>query len=224
MVWPIPSFEVDIPFTDITISDTGISLDTPVGPATIGYTGDIDLPYGQETTVAEIILQPDTPERVVDVWLEGLEDLGGTVTDIADPVIPDTAGQTAGGILGFLWGGPVGAGVGVASAEWLGGVYDVWRDPDQSPLTPYAEAYVDWYEEGTPTERAVDVILEAGSGVGQEIEDIVTGSLETVPAIIEAGGTAGALLIEPLAEPTGEFLESLILPAVALGGLYILTK
>ena len=95
-------------------------------------------------------------------------------------------------------------------------------------ITPYAESYVDWYEEGTPVERAVDVVFEAGAGVGQEVEDIAVATAETVPAIIEAGGTAGATIIgsvlDPITEPLGEGIEKLIVPAAIVGGAYLLLK
>jgi len=80
-----------------------------------------------------------------------------------------------------------------------------------------AKKYVDWYEEQTPTERIIEEFTDIGTGTGQEIEDILTGT-------IAATGGAVSGIIEPLAKPTGEFLESLILPAAAVAGLYIFLK
>lgn len=105
-------------------------------------------------------------------------------------------------------------------------------DPTTSPLTPYAEAYVDWYEGDTGTAEFIsdpigtiaEGIIEVGSGTGQEIEDIVTGGLETVPAIVESAGTAGATIIEPIADAGGDLLEDLAVPIAILGGAYLLTR
>jgi len=80
-----------------------------------------------------------------------------------------------------------------------------------------AKKYVDWYEEQTPTERILEELTDIGTGTGQEIEDILTGS-------IAATGGAISGIIEPIAKPTGDFLESLILPAAAVAGLYIFLK
>jgi len=80
-----------------------------------------------------------------------------------------------------------------------------------------ATKYVEWYEEQTPTERILEELTDIGTGTGQEIEDILTGS-------IAATGGAISGIIEPIAKPTGDFLESLILPAAAVAGLYIFLK
>jgi len=80
-----------------------------------------------------------------------------------------------------------------------------------------AKQYTEWYQEATPSERIGEFLIDVGTGTGQEIEDILVGSI---------GATGGAIsgIIEPLAKPTGEFLESLILPAAAVAGLYIFLK
>jgi len=80
-----------------------------------------------------------------------------------------------------------------------------------------AKAYTEWYQEATPSERIGEFLIDVGTGTGQEIEDILTGT-------IAATGGAVSGIIEPLAKPTGEFLESLILPAAAVAGLYIFLK
>jgi hypothetical protein len=207
----IPDFSITIPFTDVTITESGIDVGTPVGTVTTDYTGEISLPYGQTTTVGEILSEAEPSDftqpilDVTDDWYESAVAGAGSVAQL------HAEGQAQQVDLGDL--------VSSLSSGW-----DWISDPSTSPLTPYAEAYVGWYEEGSPLERTVDQITEWGSGTGQEIEDIITGGLETVPAIVEAGGTAGATILEPLAKPTGDFLESLILPATLLGGAYILLK
>jgi len=212
MVWPIPEFEISVPFTDITITDEGVEYSSPIGTVSTTYSGDIDLPYGGSTTVTEVVSQADLSDvtapilDITDDWFQGAVEGAGALGQA------HAQGQAQQIDLSDLV-----SGIENPFSGWF-------SDPTTSPLTPYAEAYVDWYQTGTPTERAVDVLTDWGSGTGQEIEDIVTGGLETVPAIIEAGGTAGATILEPIAQPTGEFLESLILPATILGGAYILLK
>jgi hypothetical protein len=207
----IPDFSLTIPFTDVTITESGVEVGTPVGTVTTDYTGQINLPYGQTTTVGEILSEAE-PSDFVAPFSDLAETVTGDLSDLATTPYTGTGSQSI---------DLSGIGDIVESVNPFTGWFS---DPSTSPLTPYAEAYVDWYQTGTPVERAVDVIFEAGSGTGQEIEDIITGGLEQVPPIVESLGTAGATIIEPIAEPTGDFLESLILPATLLGGAYILLK
>jgi hypothetical protein len=202
------SFDFAIPFTPYTLTESGIEVDSPVGTVTVDYTGGIDLPYGQETTVAEVLSEAEP------------EDFIAPILDVTD----DWYESAVSGAGALAQAHAQGQAEQVDLGDLVGSIWDTWSDPATSPITPYAEAYVDWYQTGTPVERALDQITDWGSGTGQEIEDIVTGGLETVPAIVEAGGTAGATILKPLAEPTGDFLESLILPATILGGAYILLK
>lgn len=88
-------------------------------------------------------------------------------------------------------------------------------------LTPYAEAYVDWYETATPVERAVDVAQEIGTGIATETTDLIT---ETIEATAVPIATIGETIVQPIAEETGDVLEGLILPAAIIGGAVLLLK
>jgi len=88
-------------------------------------------------------------------------------------------------------------------------------------LIPYAEAYTDWYEEATPTERIVDVAQEIGTGIATETTDLITESIEATAVPI---ATIGETIVQPIAEETGDVLEGLILPAAIIGGAVLLLK
>jgi hypothetical protein len=88
-------------------------------------------------------------------------------------------------------------------------------------ITPYAEAYVDWYEAGTPVERAVDVAQEIGTGIATETTDLIT---ETIEATAVPIATIGETIVQPIAEETGDVLEGLILPIALVGGALLLLK
>jgi len=88
-------------------------------------------------------------------------------------------------------------------------------------ITPYAEAYVDWYEAGTPVERALDVAQEIGTGIATETTDLITETIEATAIPIAA---VGETIVQPLAEETGDVLEGLILPAAIIGGAVLLLK
>jgi len=87
--------------------------------------------------------------------------------------------------------------------------------------TPYAKAYVDWYETATPVERAVDVAQEIGTGIATETTDLIT---ETIEATAVPIATIGETIVQPIAEETGDVLEGLILPAAIIGGAVLLLK
>jgi hypothetical protein len=96
-------------------------------------------------------------------------------------------------------------------------VSDSWRDI----ITPYAEAYTDWYEAGTPVERAVDVLQETGTGIATETTDLIT---ETIEATAVPIAVVGETIVQPLAEETGDVLESLAIPIALVGGAILLLK
>jgi len=100
---------------------------------------------------------------------------------------------------------------------FTGEVKDNWRDI----ITPYAEAYTDWYETATPVERAVDVAQEIGTGIATETTDLIT---ETIEATAVPIATIGETIVQPIAEETGDVLEGLILPAAIIGGAVLLLK
>jgi len=88
-------------------------------------------------------------------------------------------------------------------------------------LTPYAEAYTEWYETATPVERAVDVAQEIGTGIATETTDLIT---ETIEATAVPIATIGETIVQPIAEETSDVLEGLILPAAIIGGAVLLLK
>jgi len=88
-------------------------------------------------------------------------------------------------------------------------------------LTPYAEAYTEWYETATPVERVVDVAQEIGTGIATETTDLIT---ETIEATAVPIATIGETIVQPIAEETGDVLEGLILPAAIIGGAVLLLK
>ena len=77
MSWPIPEFEISVPFTNVTITDEGVEYSSPIGTVSTTYSGDIDLPYGQSTTVAEVVSEADLSDvtapivDITDDWFQG---------------------------------------------------------------------------------------------------------------------------------------------------------
>ena len=111
-------------------------------------------------------------------------------------------------------------------AEWITADTEPVFTEEQSStiddwLTPYAEAYVDWYEEGTPVERGLDVAQEIGTGLAEETSNIITEGIEATAVPIAA---IGETIVEPLAAETGDVLESLAIPIALVGGAILLLK
>ena len=69
MAWPkVPSFEIAIPFTPITLSDEGLTIDTGIGPATLsgqGLTGPLGIDLSPTETAEAIV---STVPEVIDQW------------------------------------------------------------------------------------------------------------------------------------------------------------
>jgi len=102
-------------------------------------------------------------------------------------------------------------------------LFNVFSNPETSPLTPYAEAYVDWYEGDTTTAEFIsDPIGTTTAGVVDVITDVV--GTDIVVGSIEAAATPLAAVLDPITEPIGEGIEKLIVPAAILGGAYLLLK
>jgi len=102
-------------------------------------------------------------------------------------------------------------------------LFNIFSDPDTSPLTPYAEAYVDWYEGDTTTAEFIsDPIGTTTAGTVDVITDIV--GTDIIVGSIEAAATPLAAVLDPITEPIGEGIEKLIVPAAILGGAYLLLK
>jgi len=102
-------------------------------------------------------------------------------------------------------------------------LFNIFSDPSTSPLTPYAEAYVDWYEGDTTTAEFIsDPIGTTTAGVVDVVTDIV--GTDIVVGSIEAAATPLAAILDPITEPIGEGIEKLIVPAAILGGAYLLLK
>jgi len=102
-------------------------------------------------------------------------------------------------------------------------LFNIFSDPSTSPLTPYAEAYVDWYEGDTTTAEFIsDPIGTTTAGVVDVITDVV--GTDIVVGSIEAAATPLAAVLDPITEPIGEGIEKLIVPAAILGGAYLLLK
>ena len=96
-------------------------------------------------------------------------------------------------------------------------VRDSWRDI----ITPYAEAYTDWYEEATPTERIVDTAAEIGTGLATETTDLIT---ETIEATAVPIATIGETIVQPIASEGGDVLKDLAIPIALVGGAILLLK
>ena len=88
-------------------------------------------------------------------------------------------------------------------------------------LTPYAEAYVNWYEEATPTERIVDTAAEIGTGLATETTDLIT---ETIEATAVPIATIGETIVQPIASEGGDVLKDLAIPIALVGGAILLLK
>lgn len=212
MAWPkVPSFEIAIPFTPITLSDEGLTIDTGIGPATLsreGLTGPLGIDLSPTETVEAVV---STVPEVVDQWRS---DTSGAAVNAAESTQEAISGAGATAVDTVS-----GAGSSVfnTGGNWVGDVRATLREA----ATPYAQAYVDWYEAGTPLERLYDAGLGVGSGIGQEVEDLVTGSIESTAVPIAA---AGETIIQPIATTAGDTLETLALPIALIGGALLLTK
>ena len=209
MAWP--KFEIAIPFTPITISDEGIDIDTGIGTATLsgsGLTGPLGLDMSPSEVASEVVSQ--TPE-VVDVWRSELTDKAVNAAESTQQAITGAGASAVDTVSG------AGSSVVSTGSDWVGDVQSSLREG----ITPYAEAYVDWYEEGTPLERLYDAGTGIGSGIGQETQDIITGGIEATAVPITA---AGESIIQPVAAEAGDVLEDLALPLAIIGGALLLTR
>jgi len=94
---------------------------------------------------------------------------------------------------------------------------------DTTFLEDLAQEYVDFIEgDSTTAEFLTDpigVTTEGTIGVVTDVigTDVITGS-------ITAAGGAAAQILDPIAQPVGEGLGKLIVPAAILGGAYLLLK
>jgi len=94
---------------------------------------------------------------------------------------------------------------------------------DQGIWGDLAEGYVEFFEGDSATAQLltdpVDVILGGTADVVTDVlgTDVITGS-------ITAAGGAAAQILDPIAKPVGEGLGKLVVPAVILGGAYLLLK
>jgi len=94
---------------------------------------------------------------------------------------------------------------------------------DTTFLEDLAQEYVDFIEgDSTTAEFLTDpigVTTEGTIGVVTDVigTDVITGS-------ITAAGGAAAQILDPIAQPLGESAGKLLLPAVILGGAYLLLK
>lgn len=172
--------------------------------------------YGEDAPL-EFIAEAVTPEAILAPYTETIIPAAKKVLDTGDDWL---SGAIAGA-------GDIAAAHQEAKEEQVdigdlvADVFNVFSDPSTSPLTPYAEAYVDWYQESTPTERIIDVV---GGGTADLITDVIgtdviTGSISAV-----ADPLFSTTILDPITEPIGEGLEKLIVPAAIIGGAYLLLK
>jgi hypothetical protein len=204
------SFNFQIPFTPITIGTSGIQVTglPVVGTATIGTSG-IETGYGTTTEWSEVIAE--TP---------------AVVSEAAHSVLDTGDDWLQGAIAGA---GELAAAHQEAEAQQVdigdivSDLFNAFSNPETSPLTPYAEAYVDWYEGDTTTAEFIsDPIGTTTAGVVDVITDVV--GTDIVVGSIEAAATPLAAVLDPITEPIGEGIEKLIVPAAIVGGAYLLLK
>jgi len=162
-------------------------------------------PYYGEGAPLEFVAKAVTPEEIVKPYAAA-EETAAKILDIGDDWLAEAIAATGG----------VGLTYPTTFKTESADVPSIVRDL----FTPFAESYVGWYEAGTPVERAIDLGLDIGSGIGQELEDVLTGTIEATAVPIAAAGQ----VLDPFAEAGGEFLEELIVPAAILGGAYLLLK
>ncbi len=109
----------------------------------------------------------------------------------------------------------------LAQAQWA--EEQIAKQNETTFTQDLAQAYVDFIEgDSTTAEFLTDpigVTTEGTIGVVTDVigTDVVTGS-------ITAAGGAAAQILDPIAQPVGEGLGKLIVPAAILGGAYLLLK
>lgn len=90
-------------------------------------------------------------------------------------------------------------------------------------LEDLAQSYVDFYEgDSTTAELLTDPVEFVAGGTADIVTDVL--GTDVITGSIEAAGSATAQVLDPITEPLGEELGKYVLPAVIIGGAYLLLK
>jgi len=209
-------FNFQIPFTPITIGTSGVSVSVAGAPTTVtATTSGVTTGYGTTQDWSEVVTAESVATAIVDV----AESTAETVLSTGDVWLSSAIEGSA----------ELAAAHQQAEAEQVdigdivSDLFNVFSNPETSPLTPYAEAYVDWYEGDTTTAEFIsDPIGTTTGGVVDVITDVI--GTDIVVGSIEAAATPLAAVLDPITEPIGEGIEKLIVPAAIVGGAYLLLK
>jgi len=184
----------------------------------------LDPVYGEGAPL-EFVAEAVTPEAILapytETYTETILPAAKKVLDTGDDWLSAAIANV--GDVGLTYPTTFKTSGGIDIGSIVSDLFNVFSNPETSPLTPYAEAYVDWYEGDTTTAEFIsDPIGTTTAGVVDVITDIV--GTDIVVGSIEAAATPLAAILDPITEPIGEGIEKLIVPAAILGGAYLLLK
>jgi len=180
----------------------------------------LDPVYGEDAPL-EFVAEAVTPEAILAPYTETIIPAAKKVLDTGDDWLSAAIADV--GDVGLTYPTTFKTSGGIDIGDIVSDLFNIFSDPSTSPLTPYAEAYVDWYEGDTTTAEFIsDPIGTTTAGVVDVVTDIV--GTDIVVGSIEAAAKPLAAVLDPITEPIGEGIEKLIVPAAILGGAYLLLK